>query len=59
MNERLEEFRKRLRGPEKNKSDWRLWIGSPTAWLALAVSSATALHTAVYYSDQLSVVMPT
>src|SRR5436305_12370535 len=29
---------------------------SPTAWLALLVSSATAFYTLIYHSDELSVV---
>jgi hypothetical protein len=39
MNERLESFRKRLRGPDKQKGDWK--VGSPTAWLALLLSLTT------------------
>jgi hypothetical protein len=56
MNETLEAFRKRLRGPEKEKTNWPFWIGSPTAWLALVISSTTAFFSFIYYSDQLSVV---
>jgi hypothetical protein len=58
MNEKLEAFRKRLRGPKKEKSKltWQYWIGSPAAWLALATSSATAFYTVAYHSDELSVV---
>jgi hypothetical protein len=58
MNDRLEEFRRRMRGPEKVKTNWQFWIGSPTAWLALVISSATAFYTFIYYSDELSVVLP-
>jgi hypothetical protein len=55
-NERLEDFRKRLRGPEQNKETWKFWIGSPVAWIALALSLWTAFYTFVYHSDELSVV---
>jgi hypothetical protein len=57
MNERLEAFRKRLRGPDKEKGNWQFWIGSPTAWLALLLSSTTAFYTFLYHSDELSVVI--
>jgi len=57
MNDRLEALRKRLRRPERKTINWQFWIGSPTAWLALVVSSATAFYTFFYYSDQLSLVM--
>jgi hypothetical protein len=56
MTERLEDFRKRLRGSEKNADSWKSWVGSPTAWIALALSLATAFYTFVYHSDELSVV---
>lgn len=57
MNERLELLRKRLRGVEAAKANWRaFWIGSPTAWLALLISIATALLNVVYYKDELAVV---
>jgi hypothetical protein len=60
MNEALETFRKRLRGPEKEKFKFtrQFWIGSPTAWLALLISSATAFSSIVYYSDELGVQVP-
>ena len=57
MNDRLEAFRKRLRGPEKTKSNWQFWIGSPTAWLALFLSATTGFYTFLYNSDELSVVI--
>jgi hypothetical protein len=57
MNEKLEAFRKRLRGPEKEKTNWPAWIGSPTAWLALFISSTTAFYSLLYHSDELSVVV--
>lgn len=57
MNERLEAFRKRLRGAEKEKTDWMHLIGSPTAaWIALFLSSSTAFYSFLYHSDVLSVV---
>lgn len=56
MNERLQEFRNRLRGPAKAVTNWQFWIGSPTAWLALFISSATAFYSLVYHSDAISVV---
>ncbi|MBT1512740.1 hypothetical protein KIP88_19760 [Bradyrhizobium sp. SRL28] len=55
MNDKLEAFRKRLRGPEKEKAKRLSWIGSPTAWLALVISSTTAFFNLFYYSDELSV----
>jgi hypothetical protein len=58
MNDKLEAFRKRLRGPEKEKVTWRSWVGSPTAWLALLISSATAFSSIVYHSDELGVQVP-
>jgi hypothetical protein len=58
MNEGLEEFRKRLRGPKKEKANWQFWIGSPTAWLALCLSAGTAFYTFIYHSDELSVFVP-
>lgn len=57
MNERLEAFRNRLRGPERKEINWQFWVGSPTAWLALFLSSTTAFYTFLYHSDQLSVVV--
>jgi hypothetical protein len=58
MNAKLEEFRNRLRGPEEAKTIWQKFrIGSPTAWLALCLSSVTAFSSFIYYSDQLSVVV--
>lgn len=57
MNDKLESLRKRLRGSEKEKANWPSWIGSPTAWLALIISSITAFYNFLYYSDQLSVVV--
>ncbi|UQD69344.1 hypothetical protein JEY40_25365 [Bradyrhizobium japonicum] len=56
MNDRLEAFRSRLRGSEKKSSNWQFWIGSPTAWLALIISSTTAFFNFVYYTDELSVI---
>jgi hypothetical protein len=53
---RIEAFRKRLQGPPREKINWPYWIGSPTAWLALLVSSATAFYALIYRSDELSVV---
>ena len=55
MNDKLEAFRKRLRDPEKKKASWQFWIGSPTAWLALFISSTTAFFTLFYHSDELRV----
>jgi hypothetical protein len=55
MNEKLEAFRKRLHGPEKEKPNWQFWVGSPIAWLALLVSSTTAFFTFFYHSDELRV----
>ncbi len=55
MNDRLEAFRKRLRGPDREKTNWQFWIGSPTAWLALFLSSTTAFYTFLYHSDELRV----
>ncbi|SFV16046.1 hypothetical protein SAMN05192541_124125 [Bradyrhizobium arachidis] len=59
MNERLEAFRKRLNEPKKRRSDknWQQWIGSPTAWAGLILSSVTAFYTFLYHSDELSVVI--
>ena len=56
MNNHLEAFRKRLKEPEKERINWQFWIGSPTAWIALRLSSVTAFYTFVYHSDKLSVV---
>jgi hypothetical protein len=47
-----------LERPKTRKADWQFWIGSPTAWLALVISSATAFYSLIYYSDQLSFVTP-
>jgi hypothetical protein len=60
MSGKLEAFRKRLRGPEKEQSKftWQYWIGSPTAWLALFISSITAFDSLIYHSDELGVVVP-
>jgi hypothetical protein len=57
MNEKLEAFRTRLRGREKEKFKftWQFLIGSPVAWLAFLISSATAFSSIVYHSDKLSV----
>jgi hypothetical protein len=52
-------FRFRRRRPEKDESTWPPWIGSPTAWLALCLSSATAFYSFFYHSDELSVVATT
>jgi len=41
MRENLETFRKRIRGPEREKVNWQFWIGSPTAWLVLFLSAST------------------
>jgi hypothetical protein len=54
---KIEAFRKRLRGAEKQKTNWQYWIGSPTAWLALVLSAATGFYTFLYHSDELSVVI--
>jgi hypothetical protein len=37
-----------LARPEKKKIDWPFWIGSPTAWLALIISCATAFSTLIF-----------
>jgi hypothetical protein len=74
MDARMFKFRNLFRRPEKNKetdwqpwilerpeketTDWKFWIGSPTAWLALIVSSATAFFALIYHSDELGVVVP-
>ncbi len=60
MNERLELLRKRLSKTEqkREKFNWKtFWTASPTAWLALVISSITAFYTLVYYNDEVSVVM--
>src|SRR5437764_4060783 len=57
MNDRLEAFRKRLRGPDREKTSWQFWIGSPTAWLAFFISSTTAFYTLLYHSDELRVAL--
>jgi hypothetical protein len=56
MNDTLEAFRKRLRGPKKQKANWQFWIGSPTAWLALVLSFANAFYSLIYHSDELRVI---
>ena len=58
MNEKLEAFRKRLRGPTKVKTDWRFWIGSPIAWLAFVISLTSAFYSLIYHSDELGIVVP-
>lgn len=45
-----------LERPKRQKINWPFWIGSPTAWLALVISSTTAFAALVYHSDELSVV---
>jgi hypothetical protein len=59
MSDKFQAFRKRLRVPKKEKSNWSSWIGSPTAWLALVISSTTAFFSLFYHSDELSVVANT
>src|SRR3954462_728870 len=58
MTDKPEPFRKRPHGPEKEKISWQFWVGSPIAWLALIISSATAFSSLFYHSDQLSVMIP-
>jgi hypothetical protein len=57
MDVKLSRFRKPLQRQhtENRTQDWRSWIGSPTAWLALLISSATAFSSIVYHSDELGV----
>ena len=60
MNERLELLRKRIRGTEQKRDsiNWKaLWIGSPTAWLALLISSCLAYNTLFNQFDDVSVVL--
>ncbi|WP_315765487.1 MULTISPECIES: hypothetical protein [unclassified Bradyrhizobium] len=47
-----ETLRERIREPKKrSRSDWSKWIGSPTAWLALVLSSTTAYFNIRKYDD--------
>ncbi len=55
MNEKLEAFRRRLREPEKKKTDWASWIGSPTAQFAAVLSLFNLFYSHAYYSDELIV----
>jgi len=48
MNEKLEAFRKRLRKPEKKKTDWASSIGSPTAQFAAVLSLFNLFYSHVY-----------
>ena len=48
-----------LERPKSTKVDWKFLIGSPTAWLALFISIATAFYSLVYHSDELGVIVPT
>jgi hypothetical protein len=52
----LDQFRERLRRPEKASTDWAKWIGSPTAWLALLLSAFSVYGTLVRKTDDLRVV---
>jgi hypothetical protein len=57
VNERLDAFRKRLHGPEKEKDRWKFWVGSPVAWLGLVLSVQTAYINFFRVSDDLKVVI--
>jgi hypothetical protein len=57
MNDKLEAFRKHLREPEKKKTNWASWIGSPTAQFATILSLYNLFYSHAYYSDELIVVL--
>ncbi|MGO6966601.1 hypothetical protein [Rhizobium leguminosarum] len=39
------------------RPDWRAWIGSPTAWLALLLSAGNAFYSIFYFSDELTIIV--
>jgi hypothetical protein len=53
----VDKFRERLRVSAKTKMDWARWLGSPTAWLALFVSSASLYFSFVRVNDDVRVVI--
>ena len=53
----IEQLRERLWLSKKTSTDWGKWVGSPTSWLALLLSSATAYFTLIHHSDDIRAVI--